>query len=107
MKSFVHNLRNVDLALRPTSARLPLMSTPFWLAGAPETGDDVLVVANPAGEPVANVAVPSDAQVERAVAAAHAVRRDMVRSSSMLRAAALTHVSERLVARHEEIARRI
>ncbi|MBO0517825.1 aldehyde dehydrogenase family protein, partial [Streptomyces beijiangensis] len=51
--------------------------------------------------------VPTDAQVEEAVAAAHAVRDEFAATPAHVRAAALDHVSRRLVERTEEIAQLI
>ena len=45
----------------------------FWLAGRPATGSDSFSVTNKfTGEVIADVSIPTDAQVEEAVAAAHA-----------------------------------
>ena len=45
----------------------------FWLAGRPATGSDSFPVVNPyTGATIAEVSIPTDAQVEQAVAAAHA-----------------------------------
>ncbi|MEU8597780.1 aldehyde dehydrogenase, partial [Streptomyces globisporus] len=47
----------------------------FWVAGRQATGADSFDVTNPYdGRLVGTVSVPTDAQVEEAVAAAHAVR---------------------------------
>ncbi|RBL85204.1 aldehyde dehydrogenase, partial [Streptomyces cavourensis] len=47
----------------------------FWVAGRRATGADSFDVTNPYdGRLVGTVSVPTDAQVEEAVAAAHAVR---------------------------------
>ncbi len=82
--------------------------TPFWLAGRPAHGGDTFTVHHPYdGRPVAVVAVPTEAQVEEAVAAAHAVRAEAAALPSHVRAAALQHVCDQLAARAEEIARLI
>lgn len=80
----------------------------FWLAGRQVTGEDTFDVTNPwDGRLVGKVGVPTDAQVEEAVAAAYAVRDEFAATPAHVRAAALDHVSRRLVERTEEIARLI
>jgi acyl-CoA reductase-like NAD-dependent aldehyde dehydrogenase len=77
----------------------------FWLAGRRATGDDTLDVTSPwDGRLVGTVAVPTEAQVEEAVAAAHSVLDEFAATPAHVRAAALDHVSRRLVERTEEIA---
>lgn len=80
----------------------------FWLAGRQATGDTTFEVTSPwDGHVVGTVSVPSDAQVDEAVAAAHAVRDEFAATPAHTRAAALDHVSRRLRERTEEIARLI
>lgn len=80
----------------------------FWLAGREATGETTFDVTSPwDGRLVGEVSVPTDAQVEEAVAAAHAVRDEFAATPAHVRAAALDHVSRRLVERTEEIARLI
>ncbi|MEW2707879.1 aldehyde dehydrogenase family protein [Streptomyces koyangensis] len=80
----------------------------FWLAGRQAAGDTTFDVTNPwDGRLVDTVAVPTEAQVEEAVAAAHAVREEFAATPAHVRAAALDHVARRLVERTEEIARLI
>src|SRR3954466_7433035 len=80
----------------------------FWLAGRQATGEDTFDVTSPwDGRLVGKVSVPTDAQVEEAVAAAYAVREDFAATPAHVRAAALDHVSRRLVERTEEIAQLI
>ncbi|SCE14121.1 succinate semialdehyde dehydrogenase [Streptomyces sp. SolWspMP-5a-2] len=80
----------------------------FWLAGRQATGEDTFDVTSPwDGRLVAAVSVPTDAQVEEAVAAAYAVRDEFAATPAHVRAAALDHVSRRLVERTEEIAQLI
>lgn len=80
----------------------------FWLAGRQATGEDAFDVTSPwDGRLVAAVSVPTDAQVEEAVAAAHAVEAEFAATPAHVRAAALDHVSKRLVERTEEIAQLI
>lgn len=83
-------------------------STAFWLAGRPVTGEDSFDVVNPYdGSVVASVGVPTEDQVEEAVAAAKAVEAEFAATPAHVRAAALDHVSKRLAERTEEIARLI
>ncbi|MFC5747016.1 aldehyde dehydrogenase family protein [Actinomadura rugatobispora] len=82
--------------------------TPFWLAGRPATGDEELTVTHPYdGRVVGTAAVPTPDQVEQAVAAADAIRREAAALPLHVRAEALAHVSARLKERSEEIARLI
>ncbi|MFI0355110.1 aldehyde dehydrogenase family protein [Actinomadura sp. 9N407] len=82
--------------------------TPFWLAGRPATGDEELTVTHPYdGRVVGTAAVPTPDQVEEAVAAADAVRRQAAALPLHVRAEALAHVSRRLAERSEELARLI
>jgi aldehyde dehydrogenase (NAD+) len=80
----------------------------FWLAGREAAGDDSFDVTSPwDGSLVGTVSVPTEAQVEEAVAAADAVRDEFAATPAHVRAAALDHVSRRLAERTEEIARLI
>jgi acyl-CoA reductase-like NAD-dependent aldehyde dehydrogenase len=77
----------------------------FFLAGLPALGEATLEVRHPFDDSlVATVSVPTAAQVEAAVQAAHEVRHEAARLSVAARADALTHVSRRLTERVEEIA---
>ncbi|MBP2405473.1 NADP-dependent glyceraldehyde-3-phosphate dehydrogenase [Streptomyces netropsis] len=77
----------------------------FWLAGREATGEDTFDVTNSwDGRLVGTVSVPTEEQVEEAVAAAHAVRDEFAATPAHVRAAALDHVSKRLTERTEEIA---
>ncbi|MFJ2114621.1 MULTISPECIES: aldehyde dehydrogenase family protein [unclassified Streptomyces] len=77
----------------------------FWLAGRQATGEDTFEVTSPwDGRLVGTVSVPTDAQIEEAVAAAHAVLEEFAGTPAHVRAAALDHVSRRLAERTEEIA---
>jgi aldehyde dehydrogenase (NAD+) len=79
--------------------------TPFWLAGRPATGEQTLPVTSPwDGAVVGTAAVPTDAQVEAAVAAAHAVRHEVAGLPAHVRAEALATVSRRITEREDEIA---
>ncbi|WP_328768324.1 aldehyde dehydrogenase family protein [Streptomyces sp. NBC_00286] len=80
----------------------------FWLAGRQATGDTTFEVTSPwDGRIVGTVSVPSDAQVDEAVSAAHAARDEFAATPAHIRAATLDHVSRRLRERGEEIARLI
>ncbi|MCF3963800.1 aldehyde dehydrogenase family protein [Streptomyces fuscigenes] len=80
----------------------------FWLAGRRATGDATLDVTSPwDGRLVGTVSLPTDAQTEEAVAAAHAVVDEFAATPAHVRAAALDHVSRRIGERAEEIARLI
>ncbi|MEU3631203.1 aldehyde dehydrogenase family protein [Streptomyces fradiae] len=80
----------------------------FWLAGRQATGEATFDVTSPwDGRLVGQVSVPTEAQVEEAVAAAHAVVDEFAATPAHVRAAALDHVSKRLAERTEEIARLI
>lgn len=77
----------------------------FWLAGREATGEESFDVTNSwDGRLVGTVSVPTEAQVEEAVAAAHAVRDAFAATPAHVRAAALDHVARRLTERTEEIA---
>ncbi|MFB7055223.1 aldehyde dehydrogenase family protein [Streptomyces vinaceus] len=80
----------------------------FWLAGRQATGEDSFDVHSPwDNRLVGTVSVPTDAQVEEAVAAAYAVTAEFSATPAHVRAAALDHVSKRLTERTEEIAQLI
>ncbi|WEH14975.1 aldehyde dehydrogenase family protein [Streptomyces sp. VNUA24] len=80
----------------------------FWLAGRRATGATTFDVTSPwDGRLVGTVSVPTDEQVEEAVAAAHAVRDEFAATPAHVRAAVLDHVSRSLVERTEEIAQLI
>ncbi|MEU1555780.1 aldehyde dehydrogenase family protein [Streptomyces scabiei] len=80
----------------------------FWLAGRRATGATTFDVTSPwDGRLVGTVSVPTDEQVEEAVAAAHAVRDELAATPAHVRAAVLDHVSRSLVERTEEIAQLI
>jgi acyl-CoA reductase-like NAD-dependent aldehyde dehydrogenase len=81
---------------------------PFWLAGRPATGDAEQSVTSPHDGRVVGVhSIPTADQVERAVAAADAVRKEAAALPIHVRAEALAHVARRLGERSEEIARLI
>ncbi|MBV1849952.1 aldehyde dehydrogenase family protein [Catellatospora tritici] len=79
--------------------------TAFWIAGSPETSDDLVVVRNPYdGRVVGRTANATLAQVETAVAAAAKAAPDAASLPAAARAAALDHVSRRLAERGDEAA---
>ncbi|GAA2717823.1 MULTISPECIES: aldehyde dehydrogenase family protein [Streptomyces] len=76
----------------------------FWLAGREATGEETFDVTNSwDGRLVGTVSVPTEAQVEEAVAAAYAVREEFATTPAHVRTAALDHVAKRLTERTEEI----
>ncbi|WP_101257961.1 aldehyde dehydrogenase family protein [Streptomyces barkulensis] len=80
----------------------------FWLAGREATGDETFEVTSPwDGRTVGTVSVPTEAQVEQAVAAAAEVAAEFAATPAHVRAAALDHVHRRLAERTEEIAKLI
>lgn len=80
----------------------------FWLAGREATGESTFEVRSPwDGRLVGVVSVPTEAQVDEAVAASAAVQDEFAATPAHVRAAALDHVSRRLAERTEEIARLI
>jgi acyl-CoA reductase-like NAD-dependent aldehyde dehydrogenase len=82
--------------------------TPFYIAGRPETSDDVFTVHHPHdGHQVGETANATEEQLERAVAAAAAVAREARALPAATRAAALDLVSRRLQERADEVARLI
>lgn len=83
-------------------------TTAFWLAGRQATGDTTFDVTSPwDNRLVGKVSVPTEAQVEEAVAKAHATVESFAATPAHVRAAALLHVSEGLASRTEEIAQLI
>ena len=88
---------------RPTPESRPT-PLPFWLAGRPAHGVGQLDVRGPDGQLVASVSLPTDAQVDEAVAALEAAQVLAQQLTLGERAAALSHVAARLLERREEIA---
>lgn len=79
--------------------------TPYWIAGSPESSDDLVVIRNPYdGRVVGQTANATPAQVETAVAAAAKAAPEAARLPAAARAAALDHVSRRLAERGDEVA---
>ncbi|MEZ0096217.1 aldehyde dehydrogenase family protein [Streptacidiphilus sp. EB129] len=80
----------------------------FWLAGRQEHGTESFEVHHPWDNSlVGTVSIPTEAQVEEAVAAAAAVQQEFAATPAHVRAAALDHVARRLTERSEELARLI
>jgi acyl-CoA reductase-like NAD-dependent aldehyde dehydrogenase len=80
-------------------------SIAFYVAGEPSHSDDRVTVTHPYdGRVVGHTSNATEAQVERAVAAAAAVAPEAAALPAHVRAAALDHVSRRLAERREEIA---
>ncbi|MFF5990248.1 aldehyde dehydrogenase family protein [Prauserella flavalba] len=81
------------------------MTAPFWVAGKPVSGAETVVIRSPYDGAEAGLhAVPSTADIERAVAAADAVRHEAAALPAHVRAGALDHVSRVLAERAEEFA---
>ncbi len=79
---------------------------PYWVSGRARTGEESREVRSPWDGALAGVhAVPTDADVETAVATADAVSGEAAALPIHVRAAALDHVSHALLERHEEAAR--
>ncbi|RZQ62573.1 aldehyde dehydrogenase family protein [Amycolatopsis suaedae] len=84
------------------------MTTPFWIAGKPRTGEHTQVVHSPWDGAVAGEhGVPSAADVEDAVRAADEGRAETAATPAHVRAAALDHVARSLTERADEFAERI
>ncbi|MFC8454007.1 aldehyde dehydrogenase family protein [Kitasatospora sp. NPDC057223] len=80
----------------------------FWLAGRRASGDGDFEVRNPwDGRLVGKVAVPTEEQVEEALAAAVTALPVFAATPAHVRTAALDHVARRLAERTEEIAQLI
>ena len=95
-----------DAAERPVTSVTSTYA--FWLAGRQEHGTESFEVHHPWDDSlVGTVSVPTEAQVEEAVAAAHAVCDEFAATPAYVRAAALDHVAKRLTERTEELARLI
>ena len=71
--------------------------TPYWIAGRPASGTDVLEIRSPFDDSLAGrTTAATAADVETAVAAAHRARAECAATPAHVRAAALDHVSRRL-----------
>ncbi len=80
-------------------------TTPYWIAGRPATGTDVLEVRSPFdGAPAGRTTNATAEDVETAVSAAAGARAVCASTPAHVRAAALDHVSRRLAERSEEMA---
>ncbi|MGY1710829.1 aldehyde dehydrogenase family protein [Geodermatophilus sp. SYSU D00758] len=81
------------------------MTTPYWVAGRPATGTEVLEVRSPwDGAAAGRTTLATPADVEAAVAAAVAARPACAALPASARAAALDSVSRQLAERAEEVA---
>ena len=82
--------------------------TPFYVAGRPESSDDLLAVTHPAdGRAVGETSLATPEQVERAVAGAAAVADEAAALPAHVRAAALDAVSRGLADNADAVARTI
>jgi acyl-CoA reductase-like NAD-dependent aldehyde dehydrogenase len=80
----------------------------FWIAGSPESSDDIVEVRNPYdGRLVGMTSNATPEQVDRAIQAAADVAPIAAALPAAARAAALDHVSKRLAERGDEVARLI
>jgi acyl-CoA reductase-like NAD-dependent aldehyde dehydrogenase len=85
-----------------------MAATPFYVAGQPESSDDVVTVRHPYdGREIGRTSNATGEQVDRAVAAAAGVANETAALPAHVRAAALDHVSRRLAERTDEVARLI
>jgi acyl-CoA reductase-like NAD-dependent aldehyde dehydrogenase len=81
---------------------------PYLVAGEWQSGEETFAVKSPFdGSVVAEVGVPSDAEVEAAVAAAADTFQESRTLPSHVRAEALAHISRRLAERVDEVAETI
>jgi acyl-CoA reductase-like NAD-dependent aldehyde dehydrogenase len=82
-----------------------MTTTPYWVAGRPASGTEVLEVTSPHdGAPAGRTTLAGPEDVEAAVAAAHDARAACAATPAHVRAAALDSVSRRLAERSEEVA---
>jgi len=85
-----------------------MATTPFYVAGRPETGDDEVIVRHPYdGREVGRTGNATPGQVEQALAAAAAAAQATAAQPAHVRAGALDHISRRLAERADEVARLI
>ena len=79
--------------------------TPYWVAGSPRSGDEVLEVRSPHdGSTAGRTTLATPADVEAALAAAAGAAAACAATPAHVRATALDSVSRRLAERGEEIA---
>lgn len=87
------------------SSHLEVRQWPAWVAGKAVVSGEIATVTHPGdGSVVGTHVVPSAADVERAAAAAHDVRKAAQATTAAQRASALMHVSSELERRHDEVA---
>lgn len=78
---------------------------PYWLTGSPVTSDEKIAIHNPEdGGLVAHVSIPSPHHVECAVVGAMEAAKELAGAPAHVRASALSHVSQRLHDRRDEVA---
>lgn len=81
---------------------------PFWVAGRPTTGDEVVTITHPYdASMVGRITYASPEQVEAAVGAAAEVAQEAAALPAHVRAGALDHVSRRIKEWSEDFARLI
>jgi acyl-CoA reductase-like NAD-dependent aldehyde dehydrogenase len=94
--------------LAPSGRCLMTDKKPYLVAGEWRAGEETFAVKSPFdGSVVAEVGVPSDAEVEDAVAAAADTFQESRTLPSHVRAEALAHISRRLAERVDEVAETI
>jgi acyl-CoA reductase-like NAD-dependent aldehyde dehydrogenase len=94
--------------LAPSGRCLMTDKKPYLVAGEWRAGEETFAVKSPFdGSVVAEVGVPSDAEVEDAVAAAADTFQESRTLPSHVRAEALAHISRRLADRVDEVAETI
>jgi aldehyde dehydrogenase (NAD+) len=82
-----------------------MQTKPFYLAGGWRDSDDALTVRSPyGGDVVAAVAVPTDADVAKAVASAATTMAESRKLPNHARADALAYISRQIGERHGELA---
>lgn len=82
-----------------------MSTTPYWVAGRAATSDETLTVTSPYdGSEVGSTSYAPDADIERAVAAAAGVTKQLAAAPAHVRAKALDTVSRRIAERADEIA---
>src|SRR5437773_2179480 len=92
----------------PTSDRAPMTTTPFYVAGEWRTGrESFQVTSRYDGAVVAEIGVPTDEDVEQAVATATAAFRESRHLPTYVRAEALAHISRRIAERVDELAEQV
>src|SRR5258707_4119685 len=86
----LHRVQACSPPPKPTLDPMTDQPRPFWIAGKQATGTESYEVYSPYdGAHVATVSMPTDQQVEEAVAAAYAAAKESAGQPAYVRAAAL------------------